>query len=166
MTMAERGAGSTMRWAIVDRIAILVHGSGTPSNDEWQAWLREYQQRKAEFQGLLIYSLGGGPSSAQRTELREVVETLEHVPQTVIVTSSAIVRGIVTALTWFISQRNRAKLFAPAKLEDAFAALGLTEAERRRAYKRILNLAEQVTRPAGAIPPRPDGPDAGSATGP
>ncbi|HMJ56903.1 MAG TPA: hypothetical protein VK540_32770 [Polyangiaceae bacterium] len=36
--MVEGTAGKAMMWAIVDDIAVIVHGSGTPSKDAWQEW--------------------------------------------------------------------------------------------------------------------------------
>jgi hypothetical protein len=33
-----------MIWSLVDEIPVLVHGDRAPSNDEWQAWLSEYQK--------------------------------------------------------------------------------------------------------------------------
>jgi len=155
--MIEEGAGKAMRWAIVDGVAVIVHGSGTPSKDEWQAWLREYRQRSAQLEGVLIYSFGGGPTSAQRTELLQIVDKLQHVPQTIMVTSSAMVRGIITALSWFIAPRKRAKVFAPTDLEDAFGALGLAEPVRQLVYQQIAELADKVERRPGPMPVRTKG---------
>jgi len=64
----------------------------------------------------MIDSFGGGPTSAQRTELVAIVEGLQHVPQTIMVTPSAMARGIITALSWLIAPRKRAKVFATASL--------------------------------------------------
>ena len=152
--MIEEGAGRAMRWAIVDAVAIIVHGSGTPSKDEWQAWLHEYRQRSPQLEGVVIYSFGGGPTSAQRTELLQIVDKLQHVPRTIMVTSSAMVRGIITALSWFIAPPKRAKVFAPTELEDAFAALGLAEPVRELVYQRIAALADSVDRRPGPLPAR------------
>src|SRR5688500_7696415 len=139
--MIDERAGKAMRWAIVDGVAIIVHGSGTPSKDEWQAWLGEYRQHSSQLEGVVIYSFGGGPTSAQRTELLHIVDKLQHVPQTIMVTSSALVRGIITALSWFIAPAKRAKVFAPTELEDAFAALRLAEPIRELVYQQIAELA-------------------------
>jgi hypothetical protein len=152
-----------MRWAIVDGIGVIVHGSGTPSNDEWQEWLSEYRRRSSELDGVFIYSFGGGPTSAQRTRLLEIVEKLQHVPQTIMVTSSAMVRGIITALSWFVAPRKRAKVFAPADLEAAFSALGMSEPRRDRVYRQIAELADTVGRRPGPLPARTDGGSAASS---
>ena len=155
--MIEGAAGKAMRWAIVDGIAVIVHGSGTPSRDDWQVWLKEYRQRSSSLEGVVIYSFGGGPTSAQRTELLRIVEKLQHVPQTVMITGSAMVRGIITALSWFIAPPKRAKVFAPSELDNAFAVLRLAEPMRQRVFQTIVELAGEVERRPGPLPNRPAG---------
>src|SRR5262245_29514787 len=111
--MNSRGAGKAMAWAIADRIGVIVHGHGSPSKDDWQTWLEQYRQCSATLDGVFIYSFGGGPTSSQRNELLRIIETLQHVPPTIMVTASAMVRGIITALSWFIAPPKRAKVYAP-----------------------------------------------------
>jgi hypothetical protein len=149
--------GKAMRWAIVERVAVIVHGSGTPSRDEWQEWLAVYRRHSADLEGVVIYSFGGGPTPAQRTELLEIVDKLRRVPQTIMVTSSALVRGIITALGWFVAPPKRAKVFAPVDLEAAFAALQLSEPLREQVYRRIAELAGTVERRPGPMPARTKG---------
>jgi hypothetical protein len=146
--------GNAMGWAIVEAIGVIVHGSGTPSKEEWQQWLTEYRRRSSELDGVFIYSFGGGPTSAQRTQLLQIVDNLQHVPPTIMVTSSVMARGIITALSWFIAPPKRAKVFAPTDLEAAFTALALSEARRDRLYDRIVALADTVERRPGPMPAR------------
>jgi hypothetical protein len=152
--MSEGATGKAMAWAIVDGIGVIVHGSGTPSKDEWEEWLAEYRRRSSTLEGVFIYSFGGGPTSAQRTQLLQIVDKLQHVPQTIMVTGSAMVRGIITALSWFIAPPKRAKVFAPTDLEAAFAALKLPETRRERVYRQITELAQTVMRRPGPFPAR------------
>lgn len=139
-----------MAWALVDDIGVIVHGAGAPSAAEWQEWLAEYRRKSSLLSGVFIYSLGGGPTSAQRTDLLKIVDKLQHVPQTVMVTESAMVRGIITALSWFVAPAKRARVFSPADLENAFGVLGLSESARQRLFQRVQALADQVDK-ASAI---------------
>jgi hypothetical protein len=70
------------------------------------------------------------------------------------VTSSSMVRGIITALSWFVAPSKRAKVFAPADVEAAFGALALSEPKRDRIYRQIAVLAEDVERRPGPLPLR------------
>lgn len=136
-----------MSWSVVANVGVIVHGSGAPSVTEWEGWLAEYRRRSSGLKGVLVYSFGGGPSSKQRTDVLKIVEKLQYVPKTVMVTSSTIARGIITAMSWFVAPQKRAEVFSLPQLEDAFAALGLIESERQQVYECIARLADQVDRP-------------------
>jgi hypothetical protein len=142
-----------MVWAFLEEIALVVHGAGTPTASEWRRWAEAGASRRPR--GVLVYSFGGGPSSAQRTEIVALMGKLRYVPTTVMVTSSVVARGAITAMSWFVPPAKRAKIFAPRELEDAFAELGLPEAARRRVYERLTELANAVDRPPGTLPQRP-----------
>jgi hypothetical protein len=140
-----------MRWSVVADVGVIVHGSATPSTAEWEGWLVEYRKRSSGLKGVLVYSFGGGPSSKQRTDLLKIVDKLQYVPKTVMVTSSTVARGIITAMSWFVAPHKRAEVFPLPRLEDAFAALGLIESERQLVYECIVRLADRVERPAAPM---------------
>ena len=152
--MSAVGAAEAMAWAVRDGVGVIVHGHGAPSKDQWQGWLNEYRRQSTALRGVFIYSFGGGPTSAQRNELLQIIEPLRHVPPTIMVTASPVVRGIITALSWFIPQPRRAKVFGPGDLEAAFGALGLDEPARERLYLVIAELADKVERRRGPLPAR------------
>ncbi|MET0592793.1 MAG: hypothetical protein ABW133_08850 [Polyangiaceae bacterium] len=141
-----------MVWAFLEEIALVVNGAHTPTASEWRRWIEAGGSRRPR--GVFVYSFGGGPSSAQRTETVALMEKLRYVPTTVMVTSSVVARGAITAMSWFVPPAKRAKVFAPAEIEDAFAELGLPEAARRRIYERLTELADTVDRPPGTLPQR------------
>jgi hypothetical protein len=68
----------------------------------------------------LVRTLGGGPSSSQRKELVQAMEAQAIRTSTAILTSSAIARGVLTGLSWFLSAERLPKTFP---LDDVVAAL-------------------------------------------
>ncbi len=77
-----------------------VHTARAPSADAWTAHCADIERRRNETRGALVYTLGGGPDSKQREQLRSALHGLEA-PPTAIMTASPLVRGIVTGLNWF-----------------------------------------------------------------
>lgn len=77
-----------------------VHTASAPSADAWTAHCAEIERRRHETRGVLVYTLGGGPNSKQREQLRDALHGLQA-PPTAIMTASPLVRGIVTGLNWF-----------------------------------------------------------------
>jgi hypothetical protein len=145
--MDEPRPKGKMTWSFVGDVGVIVHGSATPTAAEWDSWLAEYRKRSSVLKGVVIYSFGGGPSSKQRTDLLKIVDKLQYVPQTVMVTSSTVARGIITAMSWFVAPAKRAQVFSLVQLEDAFAALGIGESARQLVYERISQMADDVDRP-------------------
>lgn len=77
-----------------------VHTATAPSADAWTMHCAEIERRRNETRGVLVYTLGGGPDSKQREQLRNALHGLQA-PPTAIMTASPLVRGIVTGLNWF-----------------------------------------------------------------
>src|SRR5262249_16125686 len=97
-----------------DRLSVVVslHSAENPADEEWEAYLAVIKEAidrlGLENVRAIAVTDGGAPSSAQRNRLNQLLGG-RSVPGGV-VTDSALVRGIVTALSWF----NRAvKSFAP-----------------------------------------------------
>ena len=108
---------------------MVVHGAQSPSPLEWEGVLRDDLLRvkagqKAE-RCTLVITYGGGPDGEQRRRLAEQMDH-EHAP-TCIMTRSIIVRGIVSALSFF---NRRMKMVGLEEREAAFDHLGLSKAER------------------------------------
>jgi hypothetical protein len=111
---------------IQGRVAILIHNGRTFAPRDWRSIL-EFAQR-ADLPDLRILSFTTGTanlSAAQRAEL--LAATGGRMPAAAVFTSSAIARGVVTALSWF---KPGVKAFPPHEMEQAMRFLGLTERER------------------------------------
>jgi hypothetical protein len=139
----------------VGGIAVIVHDSETPSDEEWASWVSEYRITAAKLKGVLVYSLGGGPNGKQRSEFTPIFSELDHIPPTCIVTSSVAMRGIVTAIRWFVPQSRHVKIYPLADLDRALADLGLAQDVRAEvtrsvhAHLKTLGVAAPDARRAG-----------------
>jgi hypothetical protein len=107
-----------MLWGEKCDVVIGVHTEQAPSNSEWDGWIELCAKRAPNRLGFLIFTDGGGPSSVQRSKLSRIPE-LKTIPSAV-VTSSAVARGIVTAVSWL---GTKVRAFAPVNLRDALAYL-------------------------------------------
>jgi hypothetical protein len=121
----------------VGSVAINVHGTEGPTDAEWAEWINEYRIVAGKLKAILVYSLGGGPNGQQRAQLTDLFPQLERVPQTYVVTSSVAMRGIVTAIRWFLPASQRVKVYAPQDLEKALVEMGLTNEERAEVTRAV-----------------------------
>jgi hypothetical protein len=134
-----------MGWVVLGDLLVVAHDEHSPNDDEWHAFVREYRAHAPKLRALLVYSLGGGPISAQRKQLLEMLTSLPHVPTAFMVTSSALMRGVVTAMSWFLPAAKRARTFRLDEVDQVFAILGL-DAATRTATRRALDTMFAVLR--------------------
>jgi hypothetical protein len=126
-----------MAWSVLADLLLVVHDEHAPGDAEWDRWLRDYAAGAADLRAMIVYSLGGGPASAQRKKLLETISQLPRAPDVFMVTSSALARGVVTALSWFLPAAHRAKTFRLDELDRVFAVLDLDAAARKAAKLEI-----------------------------
>jgi hypothetical protein len=108
---------------MVGRTLIVVHDKTHPSDDDWQLYLDALRVNRHAIGAQLIVTDGGSPTAAQRRA------SLEHargfaLPSSAVLTSSVLVRGVVSALSWFMKDRIRA--FAPNEFDEACVFIGAT----------------------------------------
>src|SRR6476620_10097389 len=89
---------------VVERVSVVLHGTDAPSDDDWNAYLIEMENAQ-ELNALFIFTLGGGPNAAQRKSVADMWQRRKSMPPTSLVTPSAVVRTIVTALNWVLPQK-------------------------------------------------------------
>jgi hypothetical protein len=81
---------------------LLVHGADTPTDREWDDYLRDAEQWLPETTGQLVLTDGGGPTSGQRRALKEMLSRIGHPAfRTAVLSSSLLARGIVLAINLF-----------------------------------------------------------------
>ncbi|HKU42739.1 MAG TPA: hypothetical protein VJR89_31490 [Polyangiales bacterium] len=106
-----------MRFVFIDGIWVGVHTAAAPTAEEWQTHCLNIEQVRNDTRGVLVYTEGGGPSTGQRKEMRAALQGLAP-PPSAILTDSALVRGIVTALNWTFGGEKIAA-FPPGALPRA-----------------------------------------------
>lgn len=92
----------TMAYSLFKRSLFLVlHTKDNPTDAEWAEYLKFVQANIDKIQSTMILTQGGGPNATQRGEMTDLIEA-NHLKLVVsVVTLSRMVRGIVTALSWF-----------------------------------------------------------------
>lgn len=116
---------------LVENVVVVVHTSLPPSNDEWNNYIQTVVAAGRGHGGdlmrcrQLVMTDGGGPNSAQRAAAQKTAAQVngEAMPVAV-VSSSTLVRGIVTAFNWF---NMNMKVFSPVEVRAAFDFLRISE---------------------------------------
>lgn len=122
-------ADHTMGYRREGRVLVIVHSRRSPTDLEWATFLKEMQTygQRQELR-VVTYSHGGGPDGKQRkmaTDLNKDPARHDFV-MVALLTSSAIMRGMGPALSWFL--RN-IKIFGLDADAEAHKFLGLSRAE-------------------------------------
>lgn len=110
----------TLAFRTIERgTAVVVVGPDTPTDAEWG--LLVVAMRRERHQRTLVVSAGGGPSAAQRKAILDASGG-KGLPAAII-TDSVMVRGIATAISWFVRE---VRAFPPSDLQGALDFLGIT----------------------------------------
>jgi hypothetical protein len=124
-----------MLWGEKCDVVIGVHTERAPSDDEWDGWIELCAKATPNRLGFLVFTDGGGPSSIQRSKLSMIPE-LKRIPSAV-VTSSAVGRGIVTAVAWL---GTKVRAFAPVNVRDALDYLRVPQELRYGILREVASL--------------------------
>jgi hypothetical protein len=92
-----------MLFRYVDRVVVMVHTTAAPDVASWHQYCAAILHFRSEARGVLVFTQGGGPNSKQREEMRLALGDRPS-PPVAIMTSSPIVRSIITSLNWFFGQ--------------------------------------------------------------
>ena len=121
----------TIAFEVVDRMMLLVHSLQKPSEEDWDKYLSYVIEHKEDIDHILVMAKGPGPDPLQRERLVEsYLKTFQG--STAIVTTSKMLRGIVTLLGWF---NRRVKPFKT--IEQAFAYLQIPSAQAQKIQQKI-----------------------------
>lgn len=103
------------------RLAVLVIGESAPHGADWEQAID--MMRRNVHDRALIVTAGGTPTARQRQLILEAGRTPEgkqrEIP-TAVITDSVLVRGVATAVAWFVPE---VRAFAPRELAQALAYL-------------------------------------------
>ncbi len=93
----------------------------------------------------MAYTLGGGPNAVQRSKFIECWKQLQvdRSIKLAAVSSSAMVRGIVTAITWILD--HPIQTFSPNNMDSAFEYLGVLPTARDPILRVVDKLLTELT---------------------
>jgi hypothetical protein len=133
-------------WArALDTVVVLVHGSASPSDEDWDAYLAFMKKERFDPEKLrtLVVSGGGRPTLEQRKRLSDIARGR---PSRVAIVGDAASAAFVSAHLALDSLASRT--FASTQLADALAFLELDGARRDAVIAVLPTLAAGV---AGAV---------------
>jgi hypothetical protein len=137
----------TMLWSFDETLHIIVHSEAAPTDEEWDAYLADFPagQKLTQYR-TIVYSLGGGPNGHQRSRLVHLVRG--RAPRAALLTASALMRGIGTAVSWFI---RTLRVFSLEDRAAAFEYLEMSPDEMRRANATIDRFVHDLGAPNEAV---------------
>ena len=137
---------ATFKYKLVRQIHVAVHSAAAPSDDEWRAYLDNIQQGLRLIDGIISFTVGGGPDARQREAAVQFWRQQPRQPPIAVVTPSLLVVRMAGALSWFMP--SQIKAFTPRNVVKAYDYLKLASEQRAavengvRVLAREQNLAE------------------------
>lgn len=112
------------KWDAVGEVLIGYGKAGKVSDQQWDDWVNAL---KAPEVTRVLNIADGSPevNSVQRAKANEVIKQRQLV--VAVVTDEVLLRGMVTAASWFVG--NAIKAFSAKQISDAIAFLGAREHE-------------------------------------
>ena len=124
-------------------LMILVHSHKPPSDREWDAYFTDLVKHDPERLRTLIFTDGGAPNTAQRKQVNEFLRG--RTSFCAVVTGTAIVWGVVTALGWF---NPKIRAFPPSNADAAMQYLTIPANEFTNVRRQLSLLRQEF----GAVP--------------
>jgi hypothetical protein len=133
---------ATLRWKLVGQVLLAVHARVPPSEHEWQEFIKSCYEIGSRMQRALIFA-DVALTATQRKQVAEVVDQAK--PKSVaVVSSSAVTRGIVTAIGWFTGVH---RAFSPLVLPQALRHLGVNTEEKKQLLECTAEFAKELGDP-------------------
>jgi len=136
-----RSTRKTVAFRLIDHWLLTVYGISDPTDAEWAVCADKFRSMDLRHLRVLIYTEGGAPSAAQRKVMNDVVNGRTF--PTALVSSSAMMRGIATAMSWF---NKGIKAFEPDAIEDALAYMEVPQDRVSFFLSEIENLLSEIRR--------------------
>lgn len=133
----------------------MAHGEAPPSDAEWArfmaATVREVdgRLRAPERKGAVIYSRGGMATPRQRRELHRLEFKNGPPPVLVLMSDSAVARGVATALGWLLPSLKRFHVLSLHQIDEAATLLSAQAGERAEFKRALLTLLRELDGDAG-----------------
>jgi len=129
----------------IGRLIVCVHSDKPPSALEWNDYLSVTSAASASVGGdfgrirTIVFTDGGGPNTVQRAAVNKLIG--EKPSPGAIITQSAVVRGIVTALSWF---NPAIQAFHPRDVGQGLKHLGLAVEDAEKLWPTLKTLQAKV----------------------
>jgi hypothetical protein len=117
--------GKTLGIGRVDRMYVVSHAQVAPSAEDWKKVCDLISSHYDDARGLFILTAWPSPNAAQRKAALAMLPKNPKVPPIAIMSEALIVRGVATALNWFLNDSVRA--FQPHDVEGLAKHLKITE---------------------------------------
>jgi hypothetical protein len=124
------------------RRILMLHGEKPPPADAWREYLHSLENKDLAKLGLLVFTNGGAPDAAQRGELNRLI-CGRHFARA-IVHRSAVVRGVVAAVSWFAPG---VAAFHPNAWYAAAAHAGIAPDELERVERAAKRMHARLSQP-------------------
>lgn len=121
---------------------VAVWGENPPTEEEGRLILSVFKTLDFSRMRMLVFTRGGAPTPAQRKAMNEALQGTSFT--TAIVTDVTLVRGVVTALSWFNSS---IKAFSTAQVEDAFRYLQIPTTQYDLFRREVRRLEAELSTP-------------------
>ena len=134
--MAIRGAtAKSMSFDRAGKTFVAVQGAKAAAPKEWNAFITAFEEQLSEVSSLLIFSAGASIDIREREQLERLLTRGRL--RVAVLTDSKVVRGAVTALSWF---KIPIKSFAENEVELALDHIRVQKADRARVYTTLAQL--------------------------
>lgn len=135
----------TMAFSLIKRSFFLVlHTKENPTDAEWAEYISFTDQNMKSIKSTMIVTEGGGPNATQRGNLNDLFEARNFKTKVSVVTLSRLVRGIVTALSWF---NPNVKAFSTIQIPAALDYLEVSKDDHEAVFREIRALRENLGLP-------------------
>jgi hypothetical protein len=129
-SMIQRRVGNTM---------VVVHNASVPTDAEWAVFMDECKQVDPSKVRILVFTDGGHPSTVQRKGFFSYIGSAQ--PPVAVVSEHLLVRGVVTAMSWF---NARIVMFRPSAAAEAFAHVDLDAMESATVLRVAREMASRL----------------------
>jgi hypothetical protein len=136
---------STLEYGKFEHCIVFVCGHAALDDHEWRAYL-DFISKNLTPDGpnrSFVIAPGSALTSTQRRELASTIQPFSKTLKSAVVTESAVVRGIITALEWF--HRDVFRIFSPSEQDRACDFLDLRAPQARRVKELAVELQHKLT---------------------
>lgn len=131
----------TMAFTLYQSLLVAVHTKDNPTEEEWDAYVEFGRKHMGNYTSSLVVSEGGGPNAAQRGMMNDLLEANHFTGKVSVVTLNRLVRGIVTAISWF---NPNIKAFTTVQLPTAIEYLEVPKAQHDGLMAEIKRLRDKI----------------------